>query len=793
MLALLDADPARAGFDAPEWWPDPLASSLGTTQESSWKRGPRPPEPSERLIEEGVPLEPAADVPDDPAERGVAAITVGPDLDCDFPTIGQAVASHNSTGVANNSIRVMTGSYDELVVLGGRAVRLIGGFADCNSATPVTNQRSTIDRGGSGLGLNVFYNPLDGGEFRQFDIENFEITNGGGTGFSSGGASVNGRPGRLQVNFRNVLFADNSRDGDGGGLRVFTSNDREGTAAFVTVDNESQFLRNTSTGLGGGVFCSSTHDQGVGTTLRIGSTLIFDNEASIGGGIALEGCRNTFIYSGGPVVLIFPTGGILNNTATGVGGGLYLNDGAQAEVRGSGFQDFGDPTEAALIAGNSASTGGGAYVAGLDTSLIVDDAYVINNTAEFSGGGFAVSLDATLTVRRNVNEGRCEPSVSAGGVLSRPRCSVIEGNSGRGGAFSAAASSSVDILRTIIRGNDDGAGSTGPIARAMTQSNVRFEGVLFDGNPGGFGIEVSTGSFVDVLFSTRVNETNTFARVTSNEGETSALNILSSIIEASEFGEIVTRVGQGTSVGRFDCVISNLPTVDWGGSSLTQVTGEVDPQFLDPDNGDFRLGDRSPALDYCDDFNMPDFAGLDGNPRGVIWTGPTPAPANGVNDGRYDLGAFEMVFEPRTADLAVSIANPDLFVDASQTSVEFILAVTNNGPETAYADIGVIDDTAGGALVNRAWTCNPPPGVTCTPASGTGAVSTDISDLPPGDMVLITVDADLVDTSTDAVFNYATAVFESGFNNDPTPSNNSDGIEVRIGVFADGFESPAPF
>ena len=129
---------------------------------------------------------------------------------------------------------------------------------------------------------------------------------------------VEGRPGRLAVNFRNVQISNNNRTGtadDGAGLRVLSTGDVDGSGAFVTLDNDSIVSSNTTAGDGGGVYCRSTFDDGTLTMLRMGTTLVFDNEAENGGGVAVDGCQNVFLYNGGPVVLIFPTGGIVGNTA----------------------------------------------------------------------------------------------------------------------------------------------------------------------------------------------------------------------------------------------------------------------------------------------------------------------------------------------------------------------------------------------------------------------------------------------------------------------------------------------
>jgi hypothetical protein len=728
-----------------------------------------------------------------PSARGALPVTVGPDPECDFSTIGAGIVGQVSGG----EVRVMTGTYTPQVSILSRGIDLIGGFPDCVSATPTG--RSIIDRGGAGLGMDIFY-PADVGDpVRTVNIENWVIRGGGGSGFSSGGVNVEGRPGRLLVNFRNVEISGNARAGadeDGGGLRIITTGDRDGIGALVTLDNDSAVLNNTAAGDGGGIHCRTSHNVGTATLLRLGTTLVLRNEAVNGGGIALDACRNVFLYSGGPVVLIFPTGGIIGNIASGNGGGLYLENGAVATLSAQEFSGFGDAEEAALLSGNTAEgSGGGAHVTVTGSSLRLLDTYVVNNSAGTLGGGVRAFSGGVVEIERPQFSGPCAEPVSGGGVLSRPPCSVFDGNDALGGgAFSARGESRLTVSRTVVRNNTTG-GAGGAAANIANSSiytgaptEFRMEGSVVHDNSGGFLFQVETNADAEILFSTIADNPVGLARGASFPGQTADLAIRSSLVDSNSW---FTPAGDGVNTASIDCVIGSRPVGDLNADSVFAYFEGMVP-FRDRAARDYRLTDRSAAIDYCDDANLPLFPDIDGSDRGQAWAGPDSVPDPG-GLGNFDLGAYEMVFEPRSADLAVSIANPDLFVDASQTSVEFILAVTNNGPEVAYADVDVIDDVTAGAITNRQWTCVAPPGVSCTPASGSGQVQTAISDLPPGDIVIVTVNADVIDNSNDGFFNYAAAVFESGFNSDPNTSNNGDGVEVRFGIFADGFESPAPF
>jgi len=720
--------------------------------------------------------------------RGGAVVrTVGPDGACDFSNLQTAINASNDDDV----LRVMSGTYTGGFSIASKALSVIGGFPDCTSTTPTG--RSTLDRQGNGLVLDIFYQAAVGDPIRQVNIENMIIRNGGGSGFFSGGAVVEGRPGRLAVNFRNVQISDNNRTGtadDGAGLRVLSTGDVDGGGAFVTLDNDSIVSANTTAGDGGGVYCRSTFDDGTLTMLRMGTTLVFNNQAENGGGVAVDGCQNVFLYNGGPVVFFIPTGGILGNTANLRGGGLFLDNGAEVTMRATEFNGFGDPSEAALLAGNTASSGGAAAIIGTGTELEVEDAYVINNTADSLGGAFNVRDGSTLEISRRTTGGACEPVASGGGVLSRPPCSVIEDNSGNGGgAFAQNGDSNIDVSRTIIRDNTSGGGG-GPVARVRngstytgSDSQFRMEGSVVHGNSGGFVFSVVNNARVEIYHSTVADNPSTLGFVVAqNLGQSANLNFYTSIIQTNTW---LGGSGDGERNFGLDCVIGNAPVGDTGATNTFRYS-EVDPQFLDPTENDYRLGVRSPAIDYCDGFEAPQFDDLNGNTRGVAWTGPTPDPAPNPAGGDYDLGAFEIPFEVQNTDIAVESTAPARFISGDSFSLE--LELTNQGANTAFGDISVIDDFTTGAVVNQQWTCTPPSGVTCSPSSGSGDMTTAISDLEPGQSVMFEVTADPSNPGSDQEFEYILIATESSFNLDTNVSNNEALIEIRTGLFADGFE-----
>jgi predicted outer membrane repeat protein len=576
--------------------------------------------------------------------------TVGPGAQCEFDDLQTAINNANDGDVLRLAGGLDHSGRSYQVFFAGPSITIRGGYADC-SAGATASGRTDINVDGSSLPVfDIWFD--GGGSARQINLENLLIR--GSSGSSAAGVAVEGRIGQLQVNLRNVEIADNSRTGSvaarGAGLRVVTSAAAVGAGPMVTVDDDSLIINNQAEGDGGGVYCESSHANGDHVPLRIGNAVIAGNEAANGGGVAIAGCRNVELYTGGEIVLVIiipvPSGGIINNIASNNGGGISVQNGGQVFVRGDSMGDFGDPTHAALLLGNSARSGGGGFVSGADSELNLVDAFAVGNSAEISGGAFRLISDGELTMGRAEGSGACAPVSSQAGVTRRPPCSVVEENSaGSGGAFSVTGGAQAAISRTIFRANEasnSGRGALVDIGNLSIDSGADSElsiasSLIVDHQ--GLLQSLRNNARVEMRGVTASNNSGgNFARLGPQTDRTAALDIRGMVIDHG--ASLLTLLGSGTTTAFAQCLVTNQPITEF---TSTVATSQIDPQLRNPDGGDYRPSRRSPAIDSCIgsafEAGLPD---LNGAPRGQAWTGPDPVrPPSYYVDGLFDMGAYE--------------------------------------------------------------------------------------------------------------------------------------------------------
>ncbi|RFF31740.1 hypothetical protein [Wenzhouxiangella sediminis] len=543
-----------------------------------------------------------------PLSAAVALITVGGTGDCDFSSIQDAVDAV-PLNVPEGDLYVIrvarSGTYNGVSVEAfEKAFLMEGGYAECSSALPDTNNNTVIDGGGANTQVIDVRNTI---ERKRVTLANLTIQNA--SGLTASGLYVSG----TDVNLRNVTIQNVTGAIRGAGVRV----EGDSLGATLILGENVAVIDNAVSQEGGGIYC------GDGARLEIYSaTGISNNTASQGGGIYANGCSG-FINSGatGLAGLFYNVG---YNTATFGGGGIYLDStqGPTDIVIGEGLTGL-DPRP--LIIENEASVqGGGIMAVGADTRLTVRNALVGFNVSGSLGGGIQVRNGAEVIVEGT--RPRCAGAQA---------CSAIEANEAPlGGAFSVGtATLSVERTRVL----DNIATSQGSVLFLQSQdATARFENALVVGNDGASVFYQSDPSSsppldtsLEVLASTIVDNPNA-TRVFE----------LNSLGEAF-IGRSIVQAPGGVPVADFDA--SNEPTVECGfiheAASVNEDVAtavSTTPGFIDPGAGDYRLdiADLAGAVDRCP--ANPIYAPLDLLGEERPYDTPLPDVA-----GPFDPGAFE--------------------------------------------------------------------------------------------------------------------------------------------------------
>lgn len=575
-------------------------------------------------------------------------------------------------------------------------LHIIGGYTSCGGGLGPGNPRTTLNANGFqpfDRVFNILYQE-DPQLERTVVLQNLNITGGrvepneGGFVHHGGGIAIAGQPGKLSVQLRNTRVHENQalRESSGGGIYVEATgpeavDDPSNPLPLLWLDDDSSVENNLSEAQGGGIRCVNQHDAGVETFstshLQTGNTLIRGNSGLHGGGISMLGCRGT-IRAGGPyffnpmIEQVEFSGGIIDNIASNRGGGIHAAAGAFVQVHGVSNANWGGyPESAAWVYSNRAQRGGGLYAWDADTRIRLRDAWFEENEARETAGsgglGGAIYLGggADLFMQRwlitdGIDYSGCR-------MLREPlfgsprRCSGMIRNQadGRGGALFVVNRASADILDTYILDNSGGA-NTGAISHASNSSTlggtpyayVAFSNVLVAGNSAPRdGIYSGPGGFHDIRYSTVAGNdleasNASLMRAFSNDNQRPGLlSIIGSILHDANATPL-TSGGDAAGAALIGCVMANgdlesIQTQPGGVGFFSEVD---DPEFIDPENRDYRLAETSPAINYCDDSNSllvpPVDYGMDLRSRDQVFPGAINEPPNPAPGRLYDLGAY---------------------------------------------------------------------------------------------------------------------------------------------------------
>jgi predicted outer membrane repeat protein len=554
------------------------------------------------------------------AFKGVFAwVSVGSSPDfglCDFSTIQQAINSNESEIRILNDSNFNQNFIENLIV--DHSLDIKGGFPTCFAAS--LNQAPTsnsVIKGSATIGSPVVeIISSDSPTIRFYNVtlkdatDTIFVTNGGN------GIDVGSSNGLIEV--IDSLIVNNSAE-EGGGIYVGNT---VGTLNLV-ITNSSVF-GNSASIRGGGVFCA-----GADATIRVsGVSLIGENSAEDGAGIAaLNGCSVT--VDSGTADLNGELRGIIGNTASQFGGGVYLNSGASLALHGDkyGFNLLGDNTNPVTVANNTAGEKGGAIYAINSSVIEITDGFVTNNQANSSfGGAFYLGSSNTQPVILNMQS-------SNGQCWNVGQCSILSENktTSFGGALYLDGAAQATVSNTRIFRNRAGFGTFLYIsANVASGATATIEGSYIYKN-GTNGSGSYTDNFVvrafgdvetSLLHNTLVDNDVNDSRAILGANNTN-LEVKNSIINNANETVLETIGANNLDI---NCLIANE------NSSITAAV--LNPVFVDSANENYHLQGGSPAIDRCADVASSS-VDTDGENRG--WDDPTLFDLGGV----FDTGADE--------------------------------------------------------------------------------------------------------------------------------------------------------
>ncbi|MGD9126108.1 MAG: choice-of-anchor Q domain-containing protein, partial [Planctomycetia bacterium] len=256
----------------------------------------------------------------------------------------------------------------------------------------------------------------------------------------------------------------------------------------------------------------------------------------------------------------------------------------------------------------------------IDKTLTIDASSLTSLTIDANGQSQVLSVIANDTDEALVNSLTITGGVgyNGGGIYTNSHLtitdSVITDNSAfDGGGLYAASGSYLTIIRSILSDNIAGSDGGGILNRSDTTilNSIIAGNSAFDGG----GLYNANDNPLIITNSTITGNTADNAGGIYNNGDTLTIN--NSILSQNTGGELD----------------------GWESISLSNNLIGIDPQFVDPGNGDYRLQATSPAINYGNNDLAID---RNGDPLAVDADGNAR-----IYDTTVDCGAFE--FQGATA------------------------------------------------------------------------------------------------------------------------------------------------
>jgi hypothetical protein len=267
--------------------------------------------------------------------------------------------------------------------------------------------------------------------------------------------------------------------------------------------------------------------------------------------------------------------------------------------------------------------GGGLYIGNSSVTLVANK---ISSNGATRGGGLHVAANSIVTLTSNTITGNAVYD-SCGAWCDGPK--------GTGGGLHLSDSTAT-LSNTLIANNQvEIAGGGLYVERsAITLTNT----IVADNQITLTGQITGTGSGLCVVGSSARLLHPTIARNSGGDGSglhitgtASTVAMTNTILVSHTVGITVTAGNTATLTATLWGTGTWANLADWGGAG-TVITGTInlwdDPDFVDPDRGDYHIGPNSAAID----------AGVDAGVDGDIDGDPRPQGSD------YDLGADEFVY-----------------------------------------------------------------------------------------------------------------------------------------------------
>ncbi len=583
---------------------------------------------------------------------GLSVATIGSSVDsnCTY-TAGPGVIQ-TAIDDGYDEIRLVFGIHLGNLEIFDKSINIKGKYDTCLSAQNdvVSLNPSHISTISGDVGAAMPVARISGDSQRNFVLfKNLHISNGEPAQsplLSGGGIDVRQADLRLTLDTVQVI---NNQGTLGGGISVF------GNA--INVFMVDSLIVGNSAEEGGGLYCF-----GKGATINMRDTGpdqpsgVALNQATNGngGGLFIWGSCDFSSTSGSYGMGGFDLNGIVGNSATGHGGGVYVSAGSEVTLDGAQVCSGGLPNVCTgnndsnvRVSGNSADSdddndgsGGGVYATGSQAFVNLTNALVAENTA-FNGGGMSANNSAVINMSTHYSIGilpvldqRC---------WSPGSCSQIVANEARalGGGAQFVTGSFGFIDRTVIKQNRANNAAALFVMSENGSSDISVVDLLGslvvnNGEDGLGGFEdfnaiTLTGGQAFIKYTTFAD--NDVQGAVIGSGANGLLSIDSSIIH--QLDDVPTYVAfNPNNQSSIRCLMVSTED-DFSGFAGPNLLVN-DPAFVDRVAGDYHLTNNSPAIDVCLTANVgTPLRDLDDEIRG--WDDPAiQNPTNFTFDLGYD-------------------------------------------------------------------------------------------------------------------------------------------------------------